>query len=205
MPVTHGTKLYANVKCVNHVEYSSTKTSEHITVSFHEPGSENAEVRFIPQSEFGTLPISSAIGGANIQSNRTRVEFSWKGFADLSEISFYEYRILSNNGQLTDWVNVGKKTFTSVDFAGLANGQNCTAEVRAVNTGNYRSRSISGVILIQSRGPQLTGTCIVLLKTHSINCRCMAVLFVDKYAMNRHLGNQNPNPALKTTQNQNGK
>ena len=147
------------MKCVNRVEYSSTKTSEPITVSFHEPDSDHAVVKFNPRSEYGTLPMSTAIDDeAIVQSNKTHVEFSWEGFSDLSGINFYEYRLLSDKGQLTNWVNVGKKTFASVDFAGLANGQNCTAEVRAVNTGNYRSRSISSVILIQSRGPQLTGT-----------------------------------------------
>ena len=165
MPVTHGTKLYANVKCINHVEYSSTKTSDLIIVSLHEPDSDYAKVRFIPKSEFGTRPMSTALGDeANVQSNKTHVEFSWEGFSDLSGINFYEYRLLSDNGKLTNWVNVGKKTVASIDFAGLTNGQNCTAEVRAVNTGNYRSRAISSAILIQSRGPQLTGTNSVLLK-----------------------------------------
>ena len=72
---------------------------------------------------------------------------------------------MSDNGKLTDWVNVGKKTFASADFAGLDNGKNCTIEVRAVNAGNYRSRAISRSILIQSRGPQLTGT-FVYNQTH---------------------------------------
>ena len=164
LSVIHGRKLYSTVKCVNNVEYSSTKTSEPITVSFHEPDSEHAVVRFIPQSAFGTLIMSTAIGyEINVQCNKTHLEFSWEGFLDVSGINFYEYRLLSNNGQLTDWVNAGKKTFASIDFVSLANGQNYTAEVRAVNTGNYRSRPISSSILIQSHGPQLTGTYSVLL------------------------------------------
>ena len=113
---------------------------------------------FIPQSVFGTLPASSVSGdGLKVQPNRTHVEFFWEGFSDPSGISFYEYRLLSDKGQLTDWVNTGKMTLVSINFASLDNGQNCTAEVRAVNTGNYRSGVISSVILINSRGPQLTG------------------------------------------------
>ena len=161
MFVTHGTILFATVKCINHVEYSSTKTSNPIIVAFHEPDSEDAELKFIPQSEFGTTDKSTTDSEkVNVQSNKTHVEFSWNGFSDQSGITFYEYRLTSDNGKLTDWVNVGKKTFASADFAGLDNGKNCTVEVRAVNAGNYRSRAISRSILIQSRGPQLSGTCV---------------------------------------------
>ena len=150
--------MYTSVKCINNVEYSSVKTSEAITVSFKEPDIENARVSFIPQSVCGRLATSSVSGdGLNVQPNRTHVEFFWEGFSDLSGISFYEYRLLSDKGHLTDWVNAGKRTLVSVNFASLANGQNCTAEVRAVNTGNYRSGVISRVILINSQGPQLTG------------------------------------------------
>ena len=158
LSVKHGTIMYAIVKCINHVEYSSTKTSDPVIVAFHEPDSEAAELKFIPQSEFGITDKSTTDGEkVNVQSNTTHVEFSWNGFSDQSGITFCEYRIMSGDGKLTDWVNVGKKTFASADFVGLHNGQNCTAEVRAVNTGNYRSRAISSSILIQSRGPQLTG------------------------------------------------
>ena len=158
LPVIHGTTFYTNVKCINNVEYSSVKISEPITVSLKQPEVENAAVSFIPQSVFGRLPTSSVSrDGLNVQPNRTHVEFFWEGFTDLSGISFYEYRLLSDNGQLTDWVNAGKRTLVSVNFASLPNGQKCTAEVRAVNTGNYRSGAISSVILINSRGPRLTG------------------------------------------------
>lgn len=153
----HGGKIYANVKCVNNVEYSSVQVSDPIIVSVEEPSVKETQLRFTLQSQSSTKESESWGRSRPVQSNTTSLQLTWGGFWDSSGITGFEYRLLSNNESLIDWMKAGLKKTVSVNTTRLEDGQVYTAEVCAINMGGLRSEAVSSEILVDSRAPGLTG------------------------------------------------
>lgn len=157
MNVVHGEQLFVSVKCVNKIGYSTLKVSSPIIISVEPPAADHAFLKFDPQLLSRVFPRNDNEQSMAIQTDNSRLQFFWEGFADKSGILFYEYRVLVSNNHLTEWINAGQKKFVTYINPNLIDGQNYTAEVRAVNQGNLRSETIRASIMIDSTGPMLTG------------------------------------------------
>ena len=150
--VSHGDKLFINIKCVNNVELATVKEATPIIISTRGPSSDDARLGFISLSDSGLMQDQQ-----ETESSQSNLAIYWDGFRDTSGINYYEYRILSETSSLVDWTNTGIKRFVSLYGLTLAEEQIYTAEVRAVNVGNVKSETVSATILIDSKKPQLTG------------------------------------------------
>lgn len=158
--VSHGKKLFVNIKCVNNVELATAKEPQPVTVSIEPPTTVAAKVYFVPsvvhQPLFRSSDINDFHRSAAIQTNKSRVQFFWDGFEDDSGIDHYEYR-LSSADSSTAWTDAGIGEHVSLDHLKLVDGQIYTAEVRAVNKGQITSNVVNATIIVDSREPKLTG------------------------------------------------
>lgn len=162
--VAHGSRLYANVKCINNVQLATMAVSDPVVVSVTRPSNANARVCFVPISQYElTVRTDSCKDKNGIQSNRSSVQFFWDGFADTSGIDHYEYRLSTTLGHLTYWTKVVGGRFISLDSLDLYDDHVYTVEIRAVNSGLIRSNPINATLLIEGRVPQLTGNLCMLL------------------------------------------
>lgn len=150
--VTDGTRLYTNVKCVNNIGLFTVKVADSIAISLKAPKSDEAKTVFIPSSMY-----VGSDSDETVQPNQTYIQFAWDGFTNDADISYYEYRLLSDNTDLVGWTEVGRKTFVSLNAIGMEDNETCTAEVRSVNSGHLRSNVTTAAILIESKAPLITG------------------------------------------------
>ena len=153
--VSHGNRLYANIKCINNIELKTVQVAPPIVISTQKPNIDNAKLTFVPMSTYSMVHNQQGI-----QSNQSHLVMFWDGFTDETDITHYEYQLLSNNKSIVDWTTTGRKQFVSLDHLTLVDGQSYTAQVRSVNTGSVQSDVISEDIFVESREPQLTGTSI---------------------------------------------
>ena len=151
--VSHGDRLYANIKCINNIELKTIQVAPPIVISTQKPNIDNAKLTFVPMSTYSMVHNQQGI-----QSNQSHLAMFWDGFTDETDITHYEYQLVSNNESIVDWTTTGRKQFVSLDHLTLVDGQSYTAQVRSVNTGNVQSDLISKDIFVESREPQLTGT-----------------------------------------------
>lgn len=126
-------------------------------MSIEPPANGHSSLKFIPQSLSSAFPRNDNEQRMAIQTDTSKLHFFWEGFDDKSGILFYEYRVLVGDGPVTEWINVAQRNYASYIHPNLIDGQNYTAEVRAVNQGNLRSEIIRSSILIDSTEPKLTG------------------------------------------------
>ena len=170
--MTHGRKLYVNIKCINKVELATVEVPEPVTVIVESPEAHTAQLQFIPflshqSSALAFQNYDNSIPNAAIQSNQSRLQFCWTGFEDSSGVDHYEYRLTSQIDSHKDWTSTGDKTLVTVDNLELSNGETYTAEVRAVNRGNFRSEIVNATILVDNREPALTGM-VITQQAHDV-------------------------------------
>jgi len=159
LSLSHGMTIFVTVKCVNNIELANTVFSTPVYISLDKPQSNTAALDINPITE--TIQHDYFAGAAStlrIQSNQTCLQFHWDGFEDVSHIIGYGYEILDSfNKSLTDWRDAGYRTMVTKCGLLLSSGHSAVADVRAVNSGDHWSDTISNFILISSTSPRLTG------------------------------------------------
>ena len=123
--------------------------------------SKYARLSFISLSQLSTEASSSLAESPDrtelaVQSDKNYLQFRWVGFFDVSGIQSFEYRVMSQKGTYSDWINAGLKDIATVDNT-FMNGKRYTIQVCAINMGYLRGDAISATMLVESRSPRLTG------------------------------------------------
>lgn len=156
----NGQKVYLNLKCFNYAGLFSEVLAEPLVVSIEPPSAYKAAISFIPQNKDDNGHATRFGSMLPIQANYTSLAFKWDGFADISGISHYEYRVYQNGrAVLNEWVKT-KKDMTKLLNIELSNGE-VIAEARAINTGFYISDSVNASLFVARFPPRLTGINIV--------------------------------------------
>jgi len=157
--LTHGTTLFAVVKCVNNIELATTVSSLPVYISLDKPQTKTALVNIDPITVTSHHDLFAGVTSTEeVQSNQSCLQFHWDGFEDVSPITGYGYKILdSYNNSLTGWTDAGYRTMVTKCGLSLSSGLSAVAEVGAVNSGDHLSDTISRSILISSTYPLLTG------------------------------------------------
>lgn len=74
-----------------------------VIVSVENPMAQQAAVQLIPVSAQSLAYIYTRDNTSNntwiVQTNKSRLQFFWSGFEDISGIEHYEYRVIPKNSQ----------------------------------------------------------------------------------------------------------
>jgi len=171
--LTHGMTVFVTVKCVNNVELASTVSSSPVHISLDKPYINAAVLDIDPitvnsQNDF----FAGSASTVEVQSNQSCLQFHWDGFEDVSPITGYGYEILdSYNNSLTGWTDASYRTMVTKCGLPLSTGQLAVTDVRAVNSGDHWSDTISKSIRISATSPPLTGLkniIIWILSMHNV-------------------------------------
>ena len=159
MILTHGMTVYVTIKCVNNIELASTVSSSPVYISLDKPRANTASLEIDPITVTAQHDYFTGVAATvEVQSNQSCLQFHWDGFEDVSPIIGYGYEILdSYNNSLTGWTEAGYRTMVTKCGLPLSSCQSAVADVRAVNSGDHWSDTISTSILIASTSPRLTG------------------------------------------------
>ena len=161
--LSHGQKVFLNLKCFNNVGLYKEIVADPLTVSIEPPSTYNAAITFNPQNkEVNWQMTRTGSTLLPIQSNYSCLEFKWDGFEDLSGISHYEYRVHQRGrAVLNEWVQTEKDMTKLLDID-LKSGE-VIAETRAINTGLLKSDSVNASLFVARFPPRLTGILQILL------------------------------------------
>ncbi|XP_053381645.1 uncharacterized protein LOC123528459 [Mercenaria mercenaria] len=159
----HGDKVFVSVKCINNVELATSMISETIIISTESPDISKAEVRIISPDKRGTTKPNQGLITTYVVADRSHVQLEWEGFEDMSGVNSYEYRVLYDNHTIVDWKNTSRRKTAEINDLDLDPGKVYKAEVRAVNSGNYVSDSITAGLVIQTE-PSFTGNSVTFVK-----------------------------------------
>ena len=170
MSLSHGTIVYATVRCVNHVELSADVASEAVVVTSEPPSTKHASAKFIKLSQRGLKGSDMAFNmrpkvasvQVFVQTDSSSVLLEWMGFEDVTGVDHYEYRLLWNDHRVLDWTGSGKKTCVSIFGLDLQDNIMYKAEVRALNSGHYTSVPVQSLLLVQRKEPKLTGNLVYM-------------------------------------------
>lgn len=165
LTVVHGVTLKPRIICINNVELVARETGPHLVPSFLPPSSANAHLSVEPYNEI-SYECFECYGEFNetIQSNRSVVQASWSGFYDAAGIHHYEYILQEGNKTIVKHSeNIPRSTALLTDLD-LNDGLIYTLSVEAVNVGGIHSSSVVKDFKVESRAPEVSGTCFFLFK-----------------------------------------
>lgn len=131
--------------------------SEKIVVSTEPPENGNARVRFVVGSKAKASFEVDRVEDLFIQTDRSRLQFEWYGFEDVSGIDHYDFRLMCRNETLVGWKDSGKHTMVNLKDLDLRSGSQYMVEVRAVNSGHLTSFPVVSYVNVESNEPTLTG------------------------------------------------
>jgi len=163
----HGTSIFVTVKCVNTVELATTVSSSPVYIVLYKPSSTKAVLDIEPISENSKHEYFTGIATTlNVQSNKSCVLFNWDGFEYMSPLAGYSFELHdSHNQSFTGWKDAGYRTMVTKCGLSLSHGQAAVASVKARNTGDFWSDTISDSVRISVNAQLPTGMALSEINT----------------------------------------
>ncbi|KAK7496778.1 hypothetical protein BaRGS_00011987, partial [Batillaria attramentaria] len=151
----HEASVRVTVSCVNGVQIHATATSAPAVILLRPPDLGQVSVTSLSNLELQSPYHKSDLG---VRSSNSSLEFCWHGLHDPT-VTEVEYSFLHESRPLTEWSPVHTYK-TSVVWG--QNGKrlstgDVTAQVRATNSRNMTSDTVSTTVRLDDRKPSLTG------------------------------------------------
>jgi len=149
--VSHGTTVYASIRCHNKAGLHSVSTSDGVTMVLSKPLANKARVYVIGTST-SQYPVQD-----NHQAITDVLHVGWDGFQDNAGIKKYWVRVMRHHDAVTDWKvasDHGEK-FAVLSGLALTGYQTYQVLLKAENVVGLQSDVISSNFTIETDSPRL--------------------------------------------------
>ncbi|XP_052760742.1 uncharacterized protein LOC128203377 [Mya arenaria] len=193
--LAHGTRMIANIRCVNKVEIASAMSSSTQYVLYSKPDMNSVYLNVIADNEMSTdcnmkhvfsegpvsiAPTASPSCPLYLQTNDSSIKLEWSGRTDKLYIERFEFKVAKNeNETIIDWTSCG--LYRMIDVAGLSlqSNQMYTCSVRGIDIRSGRSDPLTALVKPRWFVPSLTDEAI----TASFSNKTVTLNWTDVFAM----------------------